>query len=182
MDDATRSAATKESENRAMSHTFPPYSYVPGKFPHPHSDPHGHRFGSDIEPPHAPLSFDWPTGLHFRLAVDLFNHGYYWEAHEFWEMLWHAAGRKGSEATFFKALIQLAVVGVKLREGRRDGASTHARRAVELLTQVRDEFGVESLAGISLSTLIATVEDLCNVLPTIASDDQTVQIALPIRL
>ncbi|TGQ49534.1 DUF309 domain-containing protein, partial [Mesorhizobium sp. M1C.F.Ca.ET.210.01.1.1] len=27
----------------------------------------------------------------FRWGIDLFNHGYYWEAHEAWEPLWHAA-------------------------------------------------------------------------------------------
>ncbi|MET2831203.1 DUF309 domain-containing protein [Mesorhizobium shangrilense] len=27
----------------------------------------------------------------FRWGSDLFNHGYYWEAHEAWEPLWHAA-------------------------------------------------------------------------------------------
>ncbi|MER9222262.1 DUF309 domain-containing protein [Mesorhizobium sp. M0644] len=25
------------------------------------------------------------------MKIDLINHGYYWEAHEAWEPLWHAA-------------------------------------------------------------------------------------------
>ncbi|MSU78312.1 MAG: DUF309 domain-containing protein [Gemmataceae bacterium] len=165
-----------------MIANFPPYAYVPGKFPHPHSDPRGHRFGSDVEPPEAPLAPDWPRSLHYRLAVDLFNHGYYWEAHEFWEALWHAAGRTGIEATFFKALIQLAVVGVKIREGRPDGAIAHAQRAVELLTRVRDEFGAETLAGVSLRDLGANAESLCGAIPAIESNDQTVQIVFSFRL
>ncbi len=32
---------------------------------------------------------------HKKNGVDLFNHGYYWESHEEWESLWHAAGRRG---------------------------------------------------------------------------------------
>src|SRR5436305_1156347 len=38
----------------------------------------------------------------------------------------------GPAADFFKGLIQLAVAGVKVREGREDGVRTHARRAAEL--------------------------------------------------
>ena len=165
-----------------MTANLPPYSFVPGKFPHPHSDPRGHRFGADIEPPTMPLTPDWPTSVHHRLAVDLFNHGYYWEAHEFWEALWHAAGRTGVEAAFFKALIQLAVVGVKIREGRPDGALTHAHRAVELLTQVRVELGAETLAGFSLRDLIAQSEALCGAIPAIESSDEVVQIVFSVRL
>ncbi len=164
-----------------MNPAFPSYSYVPGKFPHPHSDPRGHHFGDDIEPPAHPLTPDWPTSLHFRLAVELFNHGYYWEAHEFWEMLWHAAGRKGVEAAFFKALIQLAVVGVKIREGQRGGALTHARRAVELLTQVRAQSGA-NLADMSLDELIAQADQMQNALPEVDPKDNAVRVVLPIRL
>lgn len=112
---------------------FPPYSYVPGLWPHPQSDPRGHRYQ-----PHFPdgdlenLKHD-PT---FLAAILLFNAGYYWESHEAWETLWHRAGRKGPTADLLKALIQLAVVGVKVREGRPDGAVTHAARAAELLANV----------------------------------------------
>jgi predicted metal-dependent hydrolase len=64
--------------------------------------------------------------------MDLFNHGYYWEAHEAWESLWHAAGRTGPVADFLKGLIKLAAAGVKVAEGNQDGARSHAKRAAEL--------------------------------------------------
>lgn len=109
--------------------SFPGYSYVPGLFPHPHSHPQGHRFGPPFPPTNIENLADDPT---FQQGISLFNAGYYWESHEAWEHLWHAAGRRGPVADLLKALIQLAVVGVKIREGRPDGARTHARRAHEL--------------------------------------------------
>ena len=114
----------------SASDRFPPYAFVPGLWPHPHSDPAGHGFA--VECP-ARLDADWPTSPTFLLGIELFDAGYSWEAHEAWEAMWHAAGRRGAVADFLKALIQLAVVGVKVREGRLDGATTHAARAAELL-------------------------------------------------
>jgi predicted metal-dependent hydrolase len=107
---------------RLTDRLLPPYSYVSGKFPHPESDPAGHSFGMQ----HEACEDD------FAYGVDLFNHGYYWEAHEAWERLWHAAGRSGNEADHLKGLIKLAAAGVKAREGNVDGVRRHARRAGEL--------------------------------------------------
>ena len=70
--------------------------------------------------------------LPFRYGVDLFNHGYYWEAHEAWEGVWHACGRRGRLADFLKGLIHLAAAGVKSREGNLNGVVKHAERAKEL--------------------------------------------------
>jgi hypothetical protein len=52
----------------------------------------------------------------FRWGIDLFNHGYYWEAHEAWEPLWHAAKQSIQHRQFFKGLILLAAAGVEIRE------------------------------------------------------------------
>ena len=76
--------------------SLPPYSYVPGLSPHPVSDPLGHSFGV-YAPPAEPLDESSYAGNAIYLyAIDLFNHGFYWEAHEAWEALWHAAGRHGT--------------------------------------------------------------------------------------
>src|SRR5688572_20912239 len=105
---------------------LPPYSYVTGLTPHPTSDPRGHSFGQH-EPPPAPLDeATYRNNPIYRYAIDLFNHGYYWEAHEEWEALWHAAGRAGTTAEFLKGLIKLAAAGVKAREGRPAGVRQHA--------------------------------------------------------
>lgn len=108
---------------------LPPYAYVPGKrYPHPVTHPQGHSFGV--------ASREQDVDATFRYAVDLFNHGYYWEAHEAWESLWIAAGRRGAQADFLKGLIKLAAACVKGREGRAEGVARHARRCRELLVSL----------------------------------------------
>jgi hypothetical protein len=112
---------------------LPPYTHIPGRTPHPVSDLTGHSFG--VLRNNLPAGFDlarWRECRQYLRGLDLFNHGYYWEAHEAWEVLWHAAGRSGPVADFIKALIQLAVGGVKHLEGKPDGMRTHAMRAAEL--------------------------------------------------
>jgi predicted metal-dependent hydrolase len=94
--------------------------------------------------------------------VDLFNHGYYWEAHEAWEGLWHACGRKGTTADFLKGLIQLAAAGVKHLEGKPDGRKSHARRAAELWRGVGDSLPTETdvILGLRPPALIDLAEEL----------------------
>lgn len=111
---------------------FPPYSYVSGHWPHPLREPTGHSFGTTHMPVVLPDQAAWHSCREYCYAVDLWNAGYYWEAHEQWEALWHAAGRKGPAADLFKSLIKLAAAGVKVREGRPEGVSRHLRRALEL--------------------------------------------------
>jgi predicted metal-dependent hydrolase len=135
---------------------FPPYAFVPGLWPHPHSDPAGHRF--KVECPHA-LDADWPTSPAYLRGIELFDAGYYWEAHEAWEGLWHAAGRRGDVADFLKALIQFAVVGVKVREGRLDGARTHAARAAELLRAVDPELATGLDRDLLLKRALETAKE-----------------------
>jgi hypothetical protein len=68
--------------------SFPTYVYLPGKHPHPVRDPGGHSYRN--EPVTVAVEAALGSDV-FRWGIDLFNHGYYWEAHEAWEPLWHAA-------------------------------------------------------------------------------------------
>lgn len=109
---------------RLGDEAFPPVAYLPGRGPHPIRSPEGHLHG------HQPSVVLGAGGLDagqpdWRAGVDLHDQGYFWEAHERWEGLWHALGRRGDEADLLKALIQTAAAQIKLLEG--------ARRGVELL-------------------------------------------------
>ncbi|WP_245318402.1 MULTISPECIES: DUF309 domain-containing protein [unclassified Mesorhizobium] len=114
--------------------SFPGYAYLPGKHPHPIRDPLGHSYQSD--PVTVVTVEESLTSNVFRWGIDLFNHGYYWEAHEAWEPLWHAAKQSAQHRLFFKGLILLAAAGVKIREGKRVAAARHAARAAALFRQV----------------------------------------------
>ena len=121
---------------------LPPYAFVPGgKFPHPTRDPGGHHYGSSLE---KPLLFDatkWQDCRVYLIGIDLFNHGYYWEAHEAWESMWHACGRKGLSGDFLRGLIHLAAAGVKVREKRPGGINRHAASAEKLFRYVAETLG-----------------------------------------
>jgi hypothetical protein len=82
------------------------------------SDPQGHSFGAHPAPAERFDPDQWPLCRAYLYGVDLFNHGYYWEAHEAWEALWHACGRTGSTGWFLKGLIKLAAAGVKADDAR----------------------------------------------------------------
>jgi hypothetical protein len=141
---------------RYTTRPLPPYSYVPGLFPHPQSDPAGHSFGQHDLPP-APLDeHSWRENETWHWAIDLFNHGYYWEAHEAWESLWHAAGRHGPTAEFLKGLIKLAAAGVKAREGRAAGVQLHAARAAQLLASS----GASTMFGVNVEQLVDLAKGL----------------------
>ncbi|HXK92904.1 MAG TPA: DUF309 domain-containing protein, partial [bacterium] len=116
----------------APGRPLPPYTFIPGCHPHPTHHPEGHSFGmapAEIEPPDPQV---WARCEIYLHGVDLFNHGYYWEAHEAWEELWQADGRIGPVSDFLKGLIKLAAAGVKIREGIPHGARSHALNAIPL--------------------------------------------------
>lgn len=139
---------------RYTDQPLPPYAHTPGVTPHPRSDPRGHSFGLE-EPATPPLDpDDWRASDAYLEGIDLFNHGYFWEAHEAWERLWIAAGRRGEVAAFLQGLIKLAAAGVKHREGRLDGVRRHARRAAALFASL----DAETYAGLDLGGLLKTAE------------------------
>ena len=65
-----------------------------------------------------------------RKGVEHFNERLFYEAHEFWEEIWHA--RNGSEKVFFQGLILLAGAGVHYQKQR----SEPAKRLLKL-AQIR---------------------------------------------
>ncbi len=141
---------------RYSDRKFPPYTYVPGRSPHPVSDPAGHMHGHE---PSAPPPLDpanWRDSETYLYGVDLFNHGYYWESHEEWESLWHAAGRRGVVADFLKGLIKLAAAGVKSLEEKPTGVARHTDRAMELLASI----DATIFCGVNLSELLHQAESL----------------------
>ena len=95
---------------------FPSYAFVPGESPHPvRADAGAHGL---------PEPSDEPTAI--RFGVDLFNHGYYWEAHEVWEGPWRQAPAGSDRKLFLQALIRLAAAALKLRLGSVAGVRAHA--------------------------------------------------------
>lgn len=141
---------------------FPAYSYVPGMFPHPLRDPAGHSFGATVESCQPLTTENARQHKEYLWGIQLFNQGYYWEAHEAWELVWHASGRQGATADYLKGLIKLAAAGVKTREGRPEGVARHSRRAAELFREVQGSLVAEngSPFGLPLNSLLSTAEQI----------------------
>lgn len=124
-----------------MSNPLPPYTYVPGKTPHPISDPRGHMYAREHVMCEAegggkglvPHELERLDGV--QRGLQLYAAGFYWEAHEAWEGVWLQLGRTAPAALFVKGLIKLAAAGVKALEGNRSGVERHARRAADLLCE-----------------------------------------------
>ena len=141
---------------------FPPYAFIGGFFPHPTRDPAGHQYRQAKESIPPPDPNDWRSCPFYLRGIDLFNHGYYWEAHEAWESLWTASGRTGCVASFLKGLIALAAAGIKIRQGRQQGIRRHANRAIEHFQTVSAEceHAERRYMGLALTDLIAWAEQV----------------------
>lgn len=100
----------------------------------------------------------WSDSVEYLFGFDLFNHGFYWEAHESWETVWIALGRRGLSADFVKGLIKLAAAGVKSREGRTEGVNRHARKAREIFSGIRDSSPTHM--GLDLDLLLNLSEEI----------------------
>ncbi len=89
-----------------------------------------------------------PDQLAFRYGIDLFNAGFYWEAHETWEPVWMALPPNSRERIACQALIQAANACLKLRFGR---AKAFGRLAKEVMRHVSDAtVGAGRVAGMDM--------------------------------
>jgi len=118
---------------------LPAYAYRPGRTPHPERAAAGH---GGIDPGCDSPGEGDPARTRFLYGFDLFNRGYYWEAHEAWEGLWHSHGRESREGRLLKGLIALAAAGLKLAQANPTGGRHHARRAETIFAALARQAGV----------------------------------------
>jgi uncharacterized protein len=94
----------------------------------------------------------WRECERYLHGVDLFNAGFYWEAHEAWEAAWMTCGRRSAEWTFLKGLIKLTA-GLWKERSQAGGGSRLLRSACEHFDRVRIETGSAWFAGLELEAL-----------------------------
>jgi len=138
---------------RYTDRPFPSYRFVPGKAPHPTRDPEGHSYNKTPEQLESFEVDQWQHCDEYLYGIDLFNHSYWWEAHEALEAVWVAAGRQTETGQFIQGLIQVAVAHLKKFQGFNDVAK---RMAIEGLEKMKRIKGVYS--GIDISTFRSAVE------------------------
>lgn len=104
---------------RYTAFTLPSYRFVPGLEPHPTNDPRGHSYNRPPPFEVAPMDgYRWWESPAYLYGCDLYNRGFWWEAHEAWEAIWQIAGRESPERAGLQGLIQLANCHLKLYMGR----------------------------------------------------------------
>lgn len=101
---------------------------------------------------------DWWENEDYLFAFDLFNAGYFWEAHTYWERLWCLPGTAETARLLLRGLIQLAAARLKLAQTQPEGSRKlveRARRAFEELRRLRGE---ESYLGVDLDKVLLSSE------------------------
>ncbi len=139
---------------------FPAYAFTPAKNPHPRSHPDGHSYNIQEEITELLDPKKWQDSENYLYGIDLFNHGYYWEAHEAWESVWKANGKKGLTADFLKALIKLTASGVKVLQRQEKGIKDHSLAAGKIFSSILESVNDDIFAGISLKALINFTDDI----------------------
>lgn len=133
---------------------LPKYTFVPGSgSPHPVRDPRGHSHSRKPGTPAALEAHSWAENRSYLWGLDLFNLGYYWEAHEEWERLLRSTGVEPLPGRFLKGLIKLSAAGVKVREKSLHGVRRHAASAGEVFADVAAEWTADTFCGLDFTHL-----------------------------
>lgn len=146
---------------RYSTRAFPPYRFVPGRHPHPTGSPGGHSY---LPPGHGePLvrfvrPEDWRKSEEYLYGCDLYNHAFWWEAHEAWEGLWHLPERGSVQRNFLQGLIQVSACHLKLRLGHMDGVARLRETSGTYLRGVCDQVGHESFMGLGVAEFLVAVD------------------------
>jgi hypothetical protein len=105
---------------------MPTRAYIPGQTPHA-DKPESHESEAEVwdgreESLGGAEDYLW--------GVDLFNAGFYWEAHEVWEELWKRAPSSSRSRAFLQGLIQCAAASLKAASGQWPACQTLTDKAL----------------------------------------------------
>ena len=97
---------------------------------------HAYLPGRNARPEPA-SSGDSPPWDQYVWGVELYNHGYFWEAHEAWEALWRSAqADDAARRAFLKGLIQCSAACLKAVLGDAEACRRLASRGLAQLAAV----------------------------------------------
>lgn len=140
-----------EPPPRRSAAPLPGYRYVPGLHPHPFRHPGGHSYTDGSAPPEDPAAAPgaWARGC------ELFDHRYYWEAHEAWEACWRHTP-PGPRRELCQGLIQAAAALLKRHMGHHRAADRLFGVACRRLQAARG--GGACLDGVDVDATLAVIE------------------------
>ncbi|MFN8257542.1 MAG: DUF309 domain-containing protein [Bacteroidales bacterium] len=138
---------------RYTSLELPTYAYIPGK-----GQPENVRPGKghlpDFSNSHDLLNnSNWKNSEAWLYAIDLFNHGYFWEVHEILEHLWTKIGRNNETGLFLQGIILVSVALVKLKQNNLKGYNYLMQKATLKLKIQND-----TTMGLDVNDLLNSVK------------------------
>jgi hypothetical protein len=147
---------------RYTARPLPGYRFIPGETPHPTADPRGHSYRPPgVPPPPAPPypgPAHWAECETYLFGCDLYNHAYWWEAHEAWESLWLQAPVEGEDRQLLQGLIQTANAHLKLRMRRFKAVDTLRGRYRAHLAPLAAQLGQAPLMGLQVADWLERLE------------------------
>jgi len=188
---------------RKSTRPFPSYAHRPGTTPHPINDPRGHSYhnpGAATHPfpavmPDAP---SLPASETYRYAIDLYNAGFWWEAHEEWESLWLIAKAQPPAAAhipisapptnptapptanFLRGLIQSAAFQLKLSINERPGCQRLlARLSANFAPVIASIQPSRHFAGVDVVALLRSLQSQLPTPGTLAEPFEFIVLASP---
>ena len=169
---------TDELPRYAPDRDLPPYAFLPGRDPHPNRDPEGHSYDSAPESPVAYVApADWRENGEYLFGVDLYNHGFLWEAHEAWEGSWIATKADEVQAEHLQGLIQCAAAALKVSMEQPRGLAKLALIGTARLEQVITTAGALYM-GLDLEEFVEDFRAFAASEPESAEDRPRIELQL----
>lgn len=137
--------------------SLPGRKYIPGQGVHPDKDPRGSHIPEYASTTTKFNAGNWQYSQQYLYAIDLFNNGFWWEAHEVLENLWIESGRKSAAAKFIQGIIQISAALLKHSQSLHRGA---VRLMARGLSKIRLQSG--SYLGIDVEKFANEVELFIN--------------------
>lgn len=97
---------------------------------------------------------NWQSCEAYLYAIDLFNQGYWWEAHEILKPVCYAVGRESVSGVFVEGLIQIAAGELKHSMQEEKGAQILIERGLSTIATAQPVF-----LGIDIVAFSATIRD-----------------------
>ena len=100
----------------------------------------------------------WSRSADYLYGCDLYNHAYWWEAHEAWEGLWQLTDKGGVQGQFLQGLIQVTASQLKIFSGQPAGPARLRETSLGYLRRARAGTDSETYMGLDLARFIESVE------------------------
>jgi hypothetical protein len=143
---------------------LPPCAYVPGRSARPPAiAPSDARDAALPQPSYLPDE-RWLDNAEYLWGVDLYNQGFFWEAHEAWEGLWRAAEHDELQRLFLQGLIQCAAACLKAAIGDADACLRLSARGLARLERVNAGHGARYM-GLDVPSFMLDFQRFANECP-----------------